>query len=96
MRSRVACPLRVNVRTESTCLTWQGEVTDATAGIGRAVAARLAENGAEVVVHGRDERRGAELVSAERGGRARFVAADLTNARTSSGWRPRRGRWTSW
>jgi NAD(P)-dependent dehydrogenase (short-subunit alcohol dehydrogenase family) len=57
-------------------------VTGATAGIGRAVAARLAENGAEVVVHGRDERRGAELVSAiaERGGRARFVAADLTSA----------------
>ena len=56
-------------------------VTGATAGIGRAVAARLAENGADVVVHGRDERRGAELVSAiaERGGRARFVAADLTN-----------------
>ncbi|MEV6637549.1 SDR family oxidoreductase [Actinoplanes sp. NPDC051470] len=57
-------------------------VTGATAGIGRAVAMRLAENGADVVVHGRDERRGAELVSAiaERGGRARFVAADLTDA----------------
>ena len=57
-------------------------VTGATAGIGRAVAVRLAENGAEVVVHGRDEGRGAELVSAitERGGRARFVAADLANA----------------
>ena len=57
-------------------------VTGATAGIGRAVAVRLAENGAEVVVHGRDGGRGAELVSAitERGGRARFVAADLANA----------------
>ena len=57
-------------------------VTGATAGIGRAVAMRLAENGAQVVVHGRDARRGAELVSAiaERGGRARFVAADLTDA----------------
>jgi NAD(P)-dependent dehydrogenase (short-subunit alcohol dehydrogenase family) len=54
----------------------------ATAGIGRAVAIRLAANGAEVVVHGRDARRGAELVSAlaDRGGRARFVAADLANA----------------
>jgi NAD(P)-dependent dehydrogenase (short-subunit alcohol dehydrogenase family) len=43
---------------------------------------RLAENGAEVVVHGRDAQRGAELVSAiaERGGRARFVAADLSAA----------------
>ncbi|WP_433618658.1 SDR family NAD(P)-dependent oxidoreductase [Dactylosporangium sp. CA-139114] len=57
-------------------------VTGATAGIGRAVALRLAEHGAEVVVHGRDARRGAELVSAiaDRGGRARFVAADLANA----------------
>lgn len=57
-------------------------VTGATAGIGRAVAVRLADNGAEVVVHGRDESRGAELVSeiAERGGRARFVAADLADA----------------
>jgi NAD(P)-dependent dehydrogenase (short-subunit alcohol dehydrogenase family) len=54
-------------------------VTGATAGIGRAVAARLAEHGAEVVVHGRDARRGAELVAAiaDKGGRARFVAADL-------------------
>jgi NAD(P)-dependent dehydrogenase (short-subunit alcohol dehydrogenase family) len=57
-------------------------VTGATAGIGRAVAVRLAENGAEVVVHGRDARRGAELVDeiAQRGGRARFVAADLADA----------------
>ena len=57
-------------------------VTGATAGIGRAVATRLAEAGAEVVVHGRDPGRGAELVSAiaERGGRARFVAADLSAA----------------
>jgi NAD(P)-dependent dehydrogenase (short-subunit alcohol dehydrogenase family) len=57
-------------------------VTGATAGIGRAVAVRLAEHGAEVVVHGRDSRRGAELVSAitGRGGRARFVSADLSRA----------------
>jgi len=57
-------------------------VTGATAGIGRAVAIRLADAGAEVVVHGRDPRRGAELVSeiTGRGGRARFVAADLANA----------------
>jgi NAD(P)-dependent dehydrogenase (short-subunit alcohol dehydrogenase family) len=56
-------------------------VTGATAGIGRAVALRLADHGAEVLVHGRDARRGAELVSeiAGRGGRARFVAADLTD-----------------
>ncbi|TQS40388.1 SDR family NAD(P)-dependent oxidoreductase [Cryptosporangium phraense] len=57
-------------------------VTGATAGIGRAVAVRLAENGAEVVVHGRDPERGAEVVAgiARRGGRARFVAADLADA----------------
>jgi NAD(P)-dependent dehydrogenase (short-subunit alcohol dehydrogenase family) len=57
-------------------------VTGATAGIGRAVAVRLAESGAEVVVHGRDAGRGAELVDeiAQRGGRARFVAADLADA----------------
>ena len=54
-------------------------VTGATAGIGRAVALRLGQQGAEVVVHGRDATRGAELVSeiAGREGRARFVAGDL-------------------
>jgi NAD(P)-dependent dehydrogenase (short-subunit alcohol dehydrogenase family) len=62
-------------------------VTGATAGIGRAVAVRLAESGAEVVVHGRDARRGAELVDeiAQRGGRARFVAADLADADVMDG-----------
>jgi NAD(P)-dependent dehydrogenase (short-subunit alcohol dehydrogenase family) len=57
-------------------------VTGATAGIGRAVAMKLADHGAEVVVHGRDPRRGAELVAeiGQRGGRARFVSADLTDA----------------
>ncbi|MFG1925046.1 SDR family NAD(P)-dependent oxidoreductase [Cryptosporangium sp. NPDC048952] len=54
-------------------------VTGATAGIGRAVARQLAARGADVVVHGRDAQRGASLVE-ELGGRARFVAADLSDA----------------
>jgi NAD(P)-dependent dehydrogenase (short-subunit alcohol dehydrogenase family) len=56
-------------------------VTGATTGLGRAIALQLARDGAEVVVHGRDEARGAETVEAIRsgGGSARFVAADLAN-----------------
>ncbi len=54
-------------------------VTGATSGIGRATALRLARHGWEVVVHGRNAERGAEVVRAieAHGGRARFVAADL-------------------
>jgi NAD(P)-dependent dehydrogenase (short-subunit alcohol dehydrogenase family) len=56
-------------------------VTGATSGIGRAVALQLAREGADVVIHGRDEERGAQTVDAIRsaGGKASFVAADLTN-----------------
>jgi NAD(P)-dependent dehydrogenase (short-subunit alcohol dehydrogenase family) len=55
-------------------------VTGATSGIGRAIALQLADEGVEVIVHGRDTLRGAETVRAieARGGRARFVAADLS------------------
>ncbi|WP_428340270.1 SDR family NAD(P)-dependent oxidoreductase [Mycobacterium sp.] len=55
-------------------------VTGATSGIGRATAFALADEGYEVVVHGRDVVRGAETVKTieSRGGRARFVAADLS------------------
>ncbi|HWF26389.1 MAG TPA: SDR family oxidoreductase [Solirubrobacteraceae bacterium] len=57
-------------------------VTGATSGIGRAVALQLAREGADVVIHGRNEERGAETVDAiiSSGGKASFVAADLTNA----------------
>jgi NAD(P)-dependent dehydrogenase (short-subunit alcohol dehydrogenase family) len=56
-------------------------VTGSTTGIGRAAALRLARDGWEVIVHGRDAGRGAEVVAAieAEGGRARFVAADLTD-----------------
>ena len=54
-------------------------VTGSTTGIGRAAALRLARDGWEVIVHGRNAGRGAEVVAAieAEGGRARFVAADL-------------------
>jgi NAD(P)-dependent dehydrogenase (short-subunit alcohol dehydrogenase family) len=54
-------------------------VTGSTHGIGRAAALRLARDGWEVVVHGRNAGRGADVVAAieAEGGRARFVAAEL-------------------
>jgi NAD(P)-dependent dehydrogenase (short-subunit alcohol dehydrogenase family) len=56
-------------------------VTGATSGIGRAIAIELGREGAEVIVHGRDEARGELTVKAIEavGGHARFIAADLSD-----------------
>jgi NAD(P)-dependent dehydrogenase (short-subunit alcohol dehydrogenase family) len=55
-------------------------VTGATSGIGRAAALQLAEQGATVIIHGRDTERGAAVVKEieSAGGSARFVGADLS------------------
>ncbi len=57
-------------------------VTGSTSGIGRGIALQLAALGAAVIVNGRSEKRGAEVVEAitGSGGRAAFEAADLTDA----------------
>lgn len=54
-------------------------VTGSTSGIGQAVAERLAREGATVIVTGRDEQRGRDVVGAieSDGGTARFIRADL-------------------
>src|SRR5438094_91954 len=55
-------------------------VTGATAGIGRAIALKLASDGYYVIVHGRVASRGGETVHEieSKGGRGRFAPADLT------------------
>jgi len=53
-------------------------VTGSTSGIGHEIARRLHADGLNVVITGRDERRGHQ-VCAELGDRATFVALDLTN-----------------
>ena len=56
-------------------------VTGSTSGIGRAIATRLAAEGARVAVHGRNQARGEAVVAEilERGGDATFLAADLAD-----------------
>src|SRR6266852_2251656 len=56
-------------------------VTGATSGLGKEIALRLARDGMQVVVVGRDAPRGAAVVEQieTAGGKARFVAADLSD-----------------
>jgi NAD(P)-dependent dehydrogenase (short-subunit alcohol dehydrogenase family) len=56
-------------------------VTGSTSGIGRATAEAFAREGAEVIVSGRDEQRGADVVNAitANGGSGRFLHADLVS-----------------
>ncbi|GAA5192436.1 SDR family oxidoreductase [Rugosimonospora acidiphila] len=61
-------------------------VTGATSNIGRAIALEFAAQGAHVVISGRDQRRGDEVVAqiVAAGGRADFVAADLDGSADAS------------
>ncbi len=62
-------------------------VTGSTDGVGRLVAARLAADGASLLVHGRDRARGERLVAEIKGqgGAAEFLAADLSGLRAVRG-----------
>lgn len=56
-------------------------ITGATSGIGQAVAQRLASEGAAVIITGRNQARGDQVVAdiESAGGTAKFIAADLGN-----------------
>jgi len=56
-------------------------ITGSTDGVGRLVATRLASDGAQVLVHGRNRERAEQVVEDIRqgGGRARFYSADLAS-----------------
>ena len=61
-------------------------VTGATSNIGRAIAVQFASEGANVVVSGRDQKRGAEVLNEVRaaGGQAYFVAIQLDGSAKAS------------
>jgi NAD(P)-dependent dehydrogenase (short-subunit alcohol dehydrogenase family) len=56
-------------------------ITGSTDGVGRFVAQKLGESGAEILVHGRDRERGREVVAeiGAGGGKAEFLPADLSS-----------------
>lgn len=58
-------------------------VTGSTTGIGEAIARRVVQEGAKVMLHGRDVERG-EAIAAELGSRARFAQGDLADAAVPS------------
>ena len=60
-------------------------VTGATSGMGRAIATRFASEGAAVVIGGRDQQRGQQVVEEIRSsqGRAEFVAGDVGTVETN-------------
>ena len=64
-------------------MSFQGKtvlVTGSTSGIGRAAAEQFGQRGAHVIVTGRDQTRGRDVVAAieSSGGTAEFIAADLS------------------
>lgn len=62
-------------------------VTGGTSGIGRATAERLGEEGGKVLVVGRDEERGKEVVDYinSKGGKAQFADVDIADAKAVEG-----------
>jgi NAD(P)-dependent dehydrogenase (short-subunit alcohol dehydrogenase family) len=69
-------------------------VTGSTSGIGKATAQELARHGAEVIVHGREAGQDGGVVDAiaADGGKARFIAADLTRPAELDGLVEQAGR----
>ena len=63
-------------------MTTTALITGSTSGIGRAVANKLAQTGAQVIVVGRNVKRGEDTIAQIRaaGGKADFIASDLRDA----------------